>query len=174
MPAFTSAGPATRISRQFPCPQAGSVSVAPSLLPAWHAKRPVTPARGRRSAAASADTQAGGRTGRGWPESAVPPGPRHHVAGGGVLGAGCRPRGAARPSPVPGMPFARLRLRRAPVGVRPRTPFPRAATPVEETVMSQPAIPAPPNQTAGFAALGLEPRLVETLATLGYEEPTPI
>ncbi|MBW3554074.1 MAG: DEAD/DEAH box helicase [Gemmatimonadetes bacterium] len=28
--------------------------------------------------------------------------------------------------------------------------------------------------SAGFAALGLEPRLVETLTTLGYEEPTPI
>jgi len=28
--------------------------------------------------------------------------------------------------------------------------------------------------TAGFAALGLDPRLVSALATLGYEEPTPI
>src|SRR5688500_10492555 len=28
--------------------------------------------------------------------------------------------------------------------------------------------------SAGFAALGLDPRLVDALTTLGYEEPTPI
>src|SRR5436190_24375109 len=29
-------------------------------------------------------------------------------------------------------------------------------------------------QNEGFAALGLDPRIVEALTTLGYEEPTPI
>jgi superfamily II DNA/RNA helicase len=28
-------------------------------------------------------------------------------------------------------------------------------------------------QNEGFAALGLDPRIVEALTTLGYEEPTP-
>lgn len=32
----------------------------------------------------------------------------------------------------------------------------------------------PPVRATGFAALGLKPRLVDTLAGLGYEEPTPI
>src|SRR5262245_53363930 len=31
-----------------------------------------------------------------------------------------------------------------------------------------------PQQNEGFAALGLDPRIVEALTTLGYEEPTPI
>ena len=31
-----------------------------------------------------------------------------------------------------------------------------------------------PKQNEGFAALGLDPRIVEALTTLGYEEPTPI
>src|SRR5512140_3320347 len=29
-------------------------------------------------------------------------------------------------------------------------------------------------QTAGFSGLGLDPRLVDALAALGYEEPTPV
>ncbi|HVE79237.1 MAG TPA: DEAD/DEAH box helicase, partial [Gemmatimonadaceae bacterium] len=33
---------------------------------------------------------------------------------------------------------------------------------------------APTEQTTGFAALGLEPALIDTLTALGYEEPTPI
>jgi ATP-dependent RNA helicase DeaD len=36
------------------------------------------------------------------------------------------------------------------------------------------ATPAPPDQNPGFAALGLDPRLVDALAALGYEEPTPV
>src|SRR6185436_2163412 len=32
----------------------------------------------------------------------------------------------------------------------------------------------PAQQNEGFAALGLDPRIVEALTTLGYEEPTPI
>src|SRR6202171_5437423 len=31
-----------------------------------------------------------------------------------------------------------------------------------------------PPQNEGFAALGLDPRIVSALTTLGYEEPTPI
>src|SRR5688572_7710516 len=31
-----------------------------------------------------------------------------------------------------------------------------------------------PQQNEGFAALGLDPRIVEALTALGYEEPTPI
>ena len=34
--------------------------------------------------------------------------------------------------------------------------------------------PAPTDQSPGFAALGLDPRLVDALAALGYEEPTPV
>jgi ATP-dependent RNA helicase DeaD len=34
--------------------------------------------------------------------------------------------------------------------------------------------PPEPDQTPGFAALGLDPRLVDALAALGYEEPTPV
>src|SRR3954463_6720108 len=34
--------------------------------------------------------------------------------------------------------------------------------------------PADSESAPGFAALGLDPRLVETLAALGYEEPTPV
>ena len=33
---------------------------------------------------------------------------------------------------------------------------------------------APPDETPGFAALGLDPRIVDALTTLGYEEPTPV
>jgi ATP-dependent RNA helicase DeaD len=36
------------------------------------------------------------------------------------------------------------------------------------------APPAATEQTPGFAALGLDPRLVDALAALGYEEPTPV
>jgi ATP-dependent RNA helicase DeaD len=36
------------------------------------------------------------------------------------------------------------------------------------------ATPAPPDEMPGFAALGLDPRIVDALATLGYEEPTPV
>src|ERR687890_1006858 len=36
------------------------------------------------------------------------------------------------------------------------------------------AAPAEPDQNPGFAALGLDPRLVDALAALGYEEPTPV
>src|SRR3954452_4269785 len=36
------------------------------------------------------------------------------------------------------------------------------------------AAPAPLEQSPGFAALGLDPRLVDALAALGYEEPTPV
>src|SRR5215207_7638951 len=32
----------------------------------------------------------------------------------------------------------------------------------------------PPETMPGFAALGLDPRLVDALAALGYEEPTPV
>src|SRR6187455_14636 len=34
--------------------------------------------------------------------------------------------------------------------------------------------PPPADQSPGFAALGLDPRLVDALAALGYEEPTPV
>ena len=34
--------------------------------------------------------------------------------------------------------------------------------------------PPPVDQAPGFAALGLDPRLVDALAALGYEEPTPV
>jgi ATP-dependent RNA helicase DeaD len=34
--------------------------------------------------------------------------------------------------------------------------------------------PPPADQNPGFAALGLDPRLVDALAALGYEEPTPV
>src|SRR5215211_3050470 len=34
--------------------------------------------------------------------------------------------------------------------------------------------PPPTDQNPGFAALGLDPRLVDALAALGYEEPTPV
>jgi ATP-dependent RNA helicase DeaD len=34
--------------------------------------------------------------------------------------------------------------------------------------------PPPVDQSPGFAALGLDPRLVDALAALGYEEPTPV
>ena len=36
------------------------------------------------------------------------------------------------------------------------------------------AAPPPTDQGPGFAALGLDPRLVDALAALGYEEPTPV
>ena len=36
------------------------------------------------------------------------------------------------------------------------------------------APPEPTEQGPGFAALGLDPRLVDALAALGYEEPTPV
>jgi ATP-dependent RNA helicase DeaD len=36
------------------------------------------------------------------------------------------------------------------------------------------AAPAPAEQSPGFATLGLDPRLVDALAALGYEEPTPV
>jgi ATP-dependent RNA helicase DeaD len=36
------------------------------------------------------------------------------------------------------------------------------------------AAPAPTEQSPGFATLGLDPRLVDALAALGYEEPTPV
>jgi ATP-dependent RNA helicase DeaD len=41
---------------------------------------------------------------------------------------------------------------------------------------ADPAVPAAADGTLspGFAALGLDTRLLETLAALGYEEPTPI
>jgi ATP-dependent RNA helicase DeaD len=36
-------------------------------------------------------------------------------------------------------------------------------------------VPDPPSEpTAGFAALGLDPRLLSSIAALGYEEPTPV
>src|SRR5512134_1611608 len=35
-------------------------------------------------------------------------------------------------------------------------------------------MPKRPEPNEGFAALGLDPRIVEALTTLGYEEPTPI
>jgi ATP-dependent RNA helicase DeaD len=36
------------------------------------------------------------------------------------------------------------------------------------------AAPDTSDQSPGFAALGLDPRLVDALAALGYEEPTPV
>jgi len=49
-----------------------------------------------------------------------------------------------------------------------RTPAFAAMTP------RSPAAPPPDDQSPGFAALGLDPRLVDALAGLGYEEPTPV
>src|SRR5690349_21566889 len=43
-----------------------------------------------------------------------------------------------------------------------------------ETPPAEPTPPPPPADDGGFAALGLDPRLVATLTALGYEEPTPI
>ena len=37
-----------------------------------------------------------------------------------------------------------------------------------------PKNPDLPPQNEGFAALGLDPRIVSALTSLGYEEPTPI
>jgi ATP-dependent RNA helicase DeaD len=42
------------------------------------------------------------------------------------------------------------------------------------TMTPRSAVPAEPDQNPGFAALGLDPRLVDALAALGYEEPTPV
>ncbi len=71
-----------------------------------------------------------------------------------------RPPSDPRPPADPGPPFD---------GAAP----PDAAAPQPAISPADPAEPADPTATA-FVALGLQPALLETLAGLGYEEPTPI
>src|SRR5215207_2223783 len=53
-------------------------------------------------------------------------------------------------------------------------PPPLTCTPASAAMTPRTTTPPEPDQTPGFAALGLDPRLVDALTALGYEEPTPV
>jgi len=53
-------------------------------------------------------------------------------------------------------------------------PAPLTCTPAPAAMTPRTTTPPEPDQTPGFAALGLDERLVGALAALGYEEPTPV
>jgi ATP-dependent RNA helicase DeaD len=84
----------------------------------------------------------------------------------------------------PGLPAGRAADRGYPLLVTDQPPDPAIARPPDPGIATpaDPALagqqdPEQPTDSApldGFAALGLDPRLLRTLAGLGYEEPTPV
>src|SRR4029077_15194962 len=86
------------------------------------------------------------------------------------------PRKAAKPAKAPSKPKASAKAKTRTAATTTATLATCATAPQAPQTPDPPAFgdPVPASRAEGFAGLGLDDGFLETLATLGYEEPTPI